>query len=172
MPDNKETTSVKTKINLIPGTINENDAKNIVSKYSEHHSVQVQKLIYYPYYWFLFSFTVKTLFGKSRSTKASCLVDLINNHAATTDSFDIAEKEVLTAGILEQDYTQEQALKTAKTYLMHSSIHNMKVLFAPDSEILKQSLVHKPFWIVKCTNRDRHSFKVIVDAVTGKFQVL
>ncbi|MBI9106947.1 MAG: hypothetical protein JEZ04_09405 [Spirochaetales bacterium] len=172
MSNEAEIDTVKILINAIPSEIEQNEAMSIVLKYSEQHSVQVQKKIYYPYYWVLFSYTVKTLFGRSRSTKASCLVDLINNQAATTDKFEFAETQVIKDNVLEHDYTEEQAIKTARTYLTHASIHNMKVLFAPDSEILKQSIVYKPFWIVKCTNRDRHSFKVIVDAVTGKFQVL
>ncbi|HAK45120.1 MAG TPA: hypothetical protein DCO79_04260 [Spirochaeta sp.] len=172
MLNNTELESVKTIVNVIPFSIEKNDAQNIVSNYSKQYSVQVQKLIYYPYYWILFEFTVKTLFGKSRKTKASCLVDLINNHAATTDKFELYEAEVLKNSVLEHDYSPEEAVKTARTYLTHSSIHNTKVLFAPDSKIKKESLVYKPFWIVKCTNRDRHSFKVIVDAVTGKFQLL
>lgn len=162
----------KTLINAIPAGIERNEAKSIISNYSENHSVQVQKLIYYPYYWVLFSYTIKTLLGKSKSIKASCLVDLINNHAATTDKFDFCSTEVLKDSVLEHDYSAEQAINTAKTYLTHSSIHNTKVLFAPDYEIIKESLVYKPFWIVKCMNRDRHNFKVIVDAVTGKFQLL
>ena len=166
------TDTEKVIINAIPGEIEQEDAYGIVSKHSEQYAVQVQKKIYYPYYWVLFSYTVKTLLGKSKDIKASCLVDLINNHAATTDVFETAKTEVICDNILEQDYSSEDALKTAKTYLTHASIHTSRVLFAPDSKILKESLVYKPFWIVKCTNRDRHSFKVIVDAVTGKFQLL
>ncbi len=162
----------KTRINLIPVSIEEREAKEIVSRHSEHYNTQVQKLIYYPYYWFLFSFTIKMLLGKSKNFKASCLVDLINNHASTTDSFRINETTVLKNSILDHDYNEEEALKTAKTYLTHSSIHTMKVLFAPDSEILEKQLVYKPFWIVKCTDRGKYSFKVMVDAVTGKFQLL
>ncbi len=162
----------KTLINLIPASIEEIEAKEIVTRHSENYFTQVQKLIYYPYYWFLFSFTIKTLFGKSKNIKASCLVDLINNHASTTDRFELKETEVLQKSILEHDYNEEQALKTAKTYLTHSSIHTMKVLFAPDYEIMEKQLVYKPFWIVKCTDHGKYSFKVIVDAVTGKFQIL
>jgi hypothetical protein len=172
MQNETEIDSEKIVVNAIPVGIEQNEAMSIVSAYSEQHSVQVQKLIYYPYFWVLFSYTVKTLLGKSRSTKASCLVDLINNHGSTTDKFEFKKSKVLKNSVLEPDYTEEQALKTARTYLTHASIHNTKVLFAPDSEVLEQSTVYKPFWIVKCTNRDRHSFKVIVDAVTGKFQLL
>ena len=172
MPDITDIDTSTIRINLTPADMTENDAKNIVAKHSEGYSVQVQKMIYYPYYWFLFSFTVKTLFGKSRDIKASCMVDLINNHAATTDAFNSQETVVLKDNVLENDFNEEDAYKTARTYLTHSSIHNMKVLFAPDSEIIEKQLVYKPFWIVKCTNRERHTFKVIVDAVTGKFQLL
>lgn len=172
MQNETEINSIKVAINAIPIGIEHDEAVGILSKHSEQHSLQVQKMIYYPYHWILFSYTVKTLFGKSHEIKASCLVDLINNHAATTDKFETCETEVIKDSVLEPDYTQEQAIKTARTYLTHASIHNSKILFAPDSKILEQSAVYKPFWIVKCTNRDRHSFKVIVDAVTGKFQLL
>ena len=164
--------NTETIITSIPETITEDDANRIVMQYASGYNIQVQKKIYYPYFHVLFSYTVKTLFGRSRETKASCLVDLINNQASTTDKFEITEYRVQPENILEGDIDEEGALRTAKTYLTHASIHNSKVLFAPDSTILEKRFVYKAFWIVKCSNRNRETFKAIVDAVTGKFQVL
>ena len=164
-------TALKT-IDMIPVSIERDEAASIVLAHAGGYNVQVQKLIYYPYLWVHFRYTVKTLIGKSRVINASCLVDLINNQAATTDRFDIESIEVPADNVLGSDYDVETAFKTATTYLTHSAIHTMKALLVPDYEVIDKKHIFKPFWIVRCTSRNRDSFKVIVDTLTGKFQVL
>ena len=159
-------------IECLETNIDHDRAALIVEKYAGDHAVQVQKLIYYPYFWVFFNYSVKTLIGKSRIIKASCMVDLINNHAATTDSFESVKKDVPSENILEADFTAEQAFETAKTYLTHAAIHKMKALLVPDYEVVDKKTIYKPFWIVRCSNTDLHKFKVIVDGVTGKYQLL
>ena len=163
--------SLKT-IELIPVSITRDEAASIVLAHAGEYSVQVQKLIYYPYLWVYFKYTVKTLLGKSRIIDASCLVDLINNQGATTDRFELSSESVPADNILEPDYDSETALATAKSYLLHASINKMKALLTPRYEVVENKQIYKPFWIVRCTNRSRDSFKVIVDSLTGKFQVL
>jgi hypothetical protein len=172
MPAETDISSQKVEIKTLPCSIDRDKAALIVEAYSDQHSVQVQKLIYYPYYWVLFSYTVKTLIGKSRVINASCMVDMINNHAATTDKFEASIEAVPKDNILEYDYSEEEAFKTAKTYLTHAAIHKMKALLVPDYKVKERGIIYKPFWIVRCTNSNRHKFKVMVDAVTGKYQLL
>ncbi len=159
-------------INAIESTITREDAASILQAKTSSIIPRVQKLIYYPYYWVFFSFRVKTLFGMGRNNKASCLVDMINNQAATSDIFKHVEVEVPEENILENDFSEEESLKTARTYLNHAAMHKMKALVVPQSEIIEEKKIHKPFWVVKCFNQDNSHFTMIVDAVTGKYQNL
>ena len=165
---NTETIIIKT----VAASIDQDDAYNIVKRHSDGFIVALQKKIFYPYFWVYFSYSVKTVFGRVKENNASCFVDLINNQASTTDRFAVEETEAIKDNVLEYDYGPESALETAKTYFTHSFIHNTRLLTTPEYEILEQMLVYKPFWIVKCSNHDKYSYKVIVDAATGKFQLL
>ena len=160
------------EIEALPVSIDRDRAASVIRSLSGDFSVEVQKVIYYPYLWVFFIYSVKTIIGKRRDVKASCFVDLINNQASTTDKFTLETESVSSDNILSPDVGEEEAFKTASTYLTHSAIHKMKALLVPDYEVVEKKIVYKPFWIVKCRNRKRENFKAIVDACTGKFQVL
>lgn len=162
---------MKKAISIIPEVIDRNDAFKIVQSVSGEFSPQIQKRIFYPYHWVHFEYTVKTFLGK-RTIQAYCLVDLLENQAATSDRFSVIEEEIEEENILVGDTDRETALKTAETYLVHSAIHQMKALLYPKSSIIKEIPIHKPFWVVRCENKKGERFKAIVDGITGKFQVL
>lgn len=151
--------------------IDRNDALRMVSGYSSSFTPQIQKRIYYPYYWVHFEYTVKTILG-SRTIQAYCLVDLINNQAATADSFQWESLEIEEENILQPEISAETALGTARSYLLHSSIHTMKALLCPEKKVLAEKVMYKPFWIVRFENEKKERFRLLVDGMTGKFQVI
>ena len=169
---NDKPTSEYIAIESVPVEIDRDRAASIIRHLSGDFNVEVQKLIYYPYLWVFFIYSVKTLLGRRKDVKASCFVDLINNQASTTDKFTLEQIKVNPDNVLESDISEDAAFNTASTYLTHSAIHKMKALLVPDYEVVEKKLVYKPIWIVKCRNRNAENFKMIVDACTGKFQVL
>ena len=162
---------METTICAIKPGISRNQARCIISGVSGDFSPQVQRLVYYPYLWVHYVYTVKTFLGK-RSIKAYILVDLLNNLASTADSFEHEDIAVDEEALIPFSVGKEKALETARTYLLHSSIHKMKTLLLPESRVQEERELYKPFWIVKCTDRDRLSFHVLVDALTGKYEIL
>lgn len=159
------------QITALQKTIERDRAQMIVGGTSGEFSAQVQKILYYPYHWFHFEYDVKTLLGK-RTIQAFIMVDLINNRAHTADRFEFAEIEVPQDNVLKPDFPKEAAKDTAGTYLLHSSIHEMKALLCPEKRIVDERMTYKPFWIVRCVNFKNETFRVMVDAMTGKHQII
>ncbi len=160
----------KTISAIAPG-ISRNQARGILCRVAGTYKPQVQKLVYYPYLWTHYEYTVKTILGK-RSVRAYILVDLIHNIASTSDSFDYEDISVDEEIIIPRKIDVETAGETAKTYLLHSAVHKMKTLLLPEARIRERREIYKPFWIVKCVNRNRESFRVLVDGLTGKYEIL
>lgn len=155
----------------IKQNITAEDALGVVNSRSKSLFPKVHSLVYYPYYWFLFSYTLKTLLG-NRSIKASCLTDLCRNQAFTTDCFQRVEREVETKQIVQERYNEAEAYKTARTYVVHSATHRMKALLLPELTLIDQEKVYKPFWIVECRRQGTAPFLVLVDSTTGKYEIL
>ncbi len=158
-------------ITTIRQNISSEQARLIVDSVSADYSTQVLKKIYYPYHWFFYNCTVKMLF-RERSFKASCLVNLRDSEAATSDLFDREDVSADSENVLPCAVAGEEAGKIAQSYIIHTARHKMKSLVIPQMELLEQARVYKPFWLIKCENRKRTSFRVLLDGVTGKFQIL
>ncbi len=158
-------------ITTIRQNISSEQARLIVDSVSADYSTQVLKKIYYPYHWFFYNCTVKMLF-RERSFKASCLVNLRDSEAATSDLFDREDVSADSENVLPCAVAGEEAKEIAQSYIIHTARHKMKSLVIPQMELLEQARVYKPFWLIKCENRKRTSFRVLLDGVTGKFQIL
>ncbi|MCD6396503.1 MAG: hypothetical protein J7L71_03100 [Spirochaetaceae bacterium] len=172
MEDQKSTATKKIIINSIERFLSSNDAVTVIKPFIENYIPKSQKMVFYPYYWVFFHYTVNTIIGKSRIMEASCLVDMINNIASTTDRFEKKNVEAVSENILTPSIPEEDAFNSARTYLTHASILKRKALLVPDVQVIQKELIYKPFWIIKCTNRTRENFNIMVDAVTGKYQTL
>ncbi len=172
MADQISTTTKKIVINSIRGFLSSNDALTVIKPFIENYIPKSQKMVFYPYYWVFFHYTVNTIIGKSRIIEASCLVDMINNIASTTDRFEKENIEAVSENILTPSIPEKEAFKSARTYLIHASILKRKALLVPNVQVMQEELIYKPFWIIKCTNRTRENFNVMVDAVSGKYQIL
>jgi len=162
----------KTHVNSVKGFLSSDEAVSVIQPFIENYIPKSQKLVFYPYYWVFFNYTVNTIIGKSRIMEASCFVDMINNIASTTDKFEKENIEVVSQYILTASISEDEAFASARTYLTHASIIKRKSLLVPDVKVIIRELIYKPFWIIKCTNKTRENFNIMVDAVTGKYQTL
>ncbi len=172
MIDSVSTTAKKMVINSIKRSLSSDEAVTIIQPFIENYIPKSQKMVFYPYYWVFFHYTVSTIIGKSRIMEASCLVDMINNIASTTDRFEKENIEAVSENILTASISEKEAFNSARTYLTHASILKRKALLVPDVQVIQKELIYKPFWIIKCTNRTRENFNIMVDAVSGKYQTL
>jgi len=162
---------MKQTITAVKQHISSQQAALLVQSAAGDFVAQVQKKIYYPYFWFYFRCSVKILKWE-HPMRVSCLVDRINKEAATSSLFEREEVEADTENILEGELSREEAYKMAETYVVHASIHKMRSILYPKQQLVEEAAVYKPFWLVKCSHPRKTSFRVIVDGGTGKLQIL
>ena len=127
--------------------------------------------LFYPYFWFLFRVSTRTLFGEC-GLKVSCLIDARTQVGATADAFKLEQVGVPADDVIEPRLNEAEANRLAERYVAYVVRNKRKALVAPKSEMLEHSLVFKPFWIVKCTSDSKPAFRVMVDGITGAFHVL
>ncbi|MBN2048911.1 MAG: hypothetical protein JW760_00590 [Spirochaetales bacterium] len=158
-------------VHVISPNIDRNKAAGLLSAYSGSFLPQVQRLIYYPYLWIHYLYSVKTFLGH-RSIRAYILVDLVHNIASTADAFEHTLLSTEEESLIRAKTSVEDARKTAETYLLHSAIHKMKTLLLPSAVVQEEQVIYKPFWIVRCSDRRRRTFHILVDGITGKHEIL
>ncbi len=161
----------ETSILSIQNSVTSKQAERILYQKSRLDRVHTQKKIYYPYYWRHYHFTFAIQRHK-RPFEAHILVDMINNTASSADRFSLDTLDVDEDLVIDPDISIEKASETAQTYLQHSITTKLKMLFVPRKEIIDEKVIHKPFWLVRCSSRNQKPFFVIVDALNGKYQIL
>ncbi len=159
------------RIVCIRGEVTDEEAGRIIAPLAPGFRTVIRKLVFYPYFRLRSSIHVKTIL-RSRLVTVSCLVDLCSGQVRTTDQFDTEEREAERDSVLSAKIPADDALKKAREYAIHSTVHRMRTLSYPEIEVREKGIVYKPFWIAECSRGETASFRVIVDSVTGRFEPL
>jgi len=154
----------------VPGLVTAEDAERLVARVAEDFVPRVTGRVFYPYHRFRHRCSARTLFGEA-ALEVLCLVDGRTGVAATADPFEIVGLEV-SGEVIDSVIGREAARRIARRCVDHVVGRRRKALAASRTEILEEGMVHKPFWIVRCTNGSKPSFRVLVDGVTGGICVL
>jgi hypothetical protein len=158
-------------ISCISGGISRERAERLVAAGSEEWMPRVHTKLHYPYHWFLMRFSAKTLFGES-ALRISCLIDGRTRAGATTDAFDVEHATVPDDEVIDARVDDLEACRLAERFTAYVVRNRRKALVTPKVDVLKRAVVHKPFWIVHCTNGSKPDFRVMVDGITGGLHVL
>jgi len=155
----------------VRGGICKDQAEGLIASVSAGWTPCAEANLFYPYFWFLFRCSTRTLFGES-GLRVSCLIDARTHVGATTGAFELEHIGVPTDDIIEPRLDESEANRLAQRYVAYVVRNKRKALVAPKFEILEHSLVFKPFWIVKCTSGSKPPFRVMVDGISGGYHVL
>ena len=155
----------------IRGGIGREQAESRIASLSRGWTPHTEASLFYPYFWFLFRVSTRTVFGES-GLKVSCLIDARTHVGATADAFELEHVQIPTDDVIEPRLNEAEANRLAQRYVAYVVRNKRKALVAPKFEILERSLVFKPFWIVQCTNGSKPACRVIMDGITGAFHVL
>ncbi len=158
-------------LSRIRGGIGREQAESRIASLSRGWAPRTEASLFYPYFWFLFRVSTKTVFGES-GLKVSCLIDARTRVGATADAFELEQVGVPAGDVIKPHLDEAEANRLAERYVAYVLRNKRKALAAPKIEMLEHSLVFKPFWIVKCSNSSKPAFRVMVDGVTGAFHVL
>ena len=155
----------------IRGGIGRERAESLIASASGDWTPRTQACVLYPYFWFLFRCSARTVFGESR-LEVSCLIDARTQVGATADAFELEHVDVPAAEVTDPHLDEAEAERLAERYVAYVVRNKRKALVAPKLEVLQHALVFKPFWIVRCCNGSKPGFRVMVDGITGGFHVL
>ena len=155
----------------IRGSIGKERAERLIASRAGGWTPRAEACLFYPYFWFLFRFSAKTLFGET-GLKVSCLIDALTKVGATADVFELDHVGVPAGDVIEPRLDEAEANRLAERYAAYVVRNKHKALVVPKLEVLEHALVFKPFWIVNCTNGTEPDFRVMVDGITGSFHTL
>ena len=146
-------------------------AERLIASVAGGWAPRAEACLFYPYFWFLFRFSAKTLFGET-GLKVSCLIDARTKVGATADAFELEHVGVPAGDVIDPRLDEAEANRLAERYAAYVVRYKHKALIAPKLEVLEQALVFKPFWIVNCCKGTEPNFRVMVDGITGRFHTL
>jgi hypothetical protein len=155
----------------VRGGIRKDQAEGLIASVSAGWTPCAEANLFYPYFWFLFRCSTRTLFGES-GLRVSCLIDARTKAGATADAFEIEHIGVPAGDVIEPHLDEAEAKRLAERYVAYVVRNKRKALATPKLEVLEHALVFKPFWIVNCSNGTKPEFRVMVDGITGGFHVL
>jgi hypothetical protein len=145
----------------IPPAVDADGALSIATETGAGPARATPRQLHYPYYWFAFRSTVRTLLGES-STRLRCLVDGRNGHLATSDSFEPVTRAVPDKDVLDCILEEPEAERAARRFAPGAFRARRRSFVEARIELVDGGLVYKPFWIVKVEEGG-----LLVDGVTG-----
>ncbi len=151
--------------------IRKEQAESLIASASGGWTPRTEANLFYPYFWFLFRCSTKTLFGES-GVRVSCLIDGRTKTGATADAFELEHIGVPAGDVIEPHLDEAEAARLAERYVAYVVRNKRKALATSRLEVLEHALVFKPFWIVNCSKGTKPEFRVMVDGITGGYHVL
>lgn len=141
-----------------------------LTKIDKGAKIQMNRLIYYPYYFFEFDVKAKSLLNFEG--RVGCTIDALGGHGAIVDiqpNLIEIRAECLTVPTIA--VVKSQAAKKAKRFVFESASSKAKFLTIPIIKCISSQLFYRPFWIADYKNKEAKE-QLIVDAVSGSYHPL
>src|SRR5699024_5780578 len=128
------------------------------------------RIIYYPYYYFIYNVKAKRLF-LPMDEKVGCAVDAINGNGSLVDSNPKWEAAEISEEQRMREYQAlEDCLTISEIFIDLSLSLKMRMLSVSHVKVEKQHLFYRPYWVVYNSKKSGQDF--IVDGVTGQYHPL
>ena len=139
--------------------------QNVSSVTDDVHAV-IECSVLYPYIAFTAQCAVPTMIGKKEIT-VDCLVDGVNGHGATADSFSTEQTVAGDEVRLQSRITDDEAQRTAQRTVTHRLGKKLKLIAPFDVQLEAAGTVYKRFWIIRIGDG-----RIMADSVTGNLHPL
>lgn len=153
------------RLPLIRGDVTRQEAESVGCSVFRVLQVEAERELFYPYYWFLFRATWRTLLGPSGG-KVSCLVDGRRRVVSTTDAFETELVSAPPASVLGASVLEPEAEARARRAAEKAAGRRQRALASPRFQILDRGLRYKRFWVVR-TPGDAGARRLLVDGITA-----
>lgn len=149
------------RLAVICGQIDCRTALQQVSGETAGIAVVLERSVLYPYLWFTARCSVPTIGGR-KAISIDCLVDGINGHATTTDTFLTDTVKLLDETQLPSGITRTTARRAAQATVTHRLGRKLKLIAPFDVRLRECGTVYRRFWILRVGDG-----RVMIDSVTG-----
>ncbi|MDS9472867.1 hypothetical protein [Sporosarcina pasteurii] len=148
----------------------EKDVLKGLHQFDKEAEVQINRLIYYPYYFFEFEVHAKSLL--KFNGKVGCTVDALGGRGAIVDvQPEFFASQVEHVAIPSIVIVQEEASKIAEEFVFEHASTKAKFITTPKIKQTSSQLFYRPFWIAEY-RRNSEGQQLIVDAVSGSYHPL
>ncbi|WP_080872805.1 hypothetical protein [Oceanobacillus timonensis] len=131
-----------------------------------------ERIIYYPYYYFIYSVNAKRIFMPLEE-KMGCVVDAVSCRGSLIDSNPKLELiDIPVNQLLEKSQSLDDCLSMSESFIHRSLSLKMRMISFSNIKLEKQALFYRPYWIVSQNNEMQSDPNFIVDGVTGQYHPL
>ncbi|PWW26864.1 hypothetical protein DFO73_10927 [Cytobacillus oceanisediminis] len=146
----------------------EQDVFDGFKQYDRMANVYIRRLIYYPYYFFEFELSAKSLINLNG--KIACSIDGISGHGAIIDVKPaFSYREIETEGKLPIQIGKDEARKAAERFTFQTISQKTKFITIPNLQVSNSSLFYRPYWLAEYSMNGIGEQQLIVDAISGSY---
>ncbi len=148
----------------------EKEVFNGLIQFDKAAEIEIQQLIYYPYYFF--EFDVKAKRFLKFEGRVGCTIDALGGHGAIID-VQPELKEIQAAHLSMPMVTveTEEAAEKAERFVFENASSKVKFMTIPTIKKVSHRLFYRPFWIADYKGKEERE-QLIVDAVSGSYHPL
>ncbi len=149
----------------------EQDVLRGLQKYEKQAEIHINKLIYYPYYFFEYELSIRSLL--KLNGKTACTIDALSGHGALIDMQpEFLHREIEAEQIPDIEVSEEEARKAADKFIFENASSKAKFITIPKIQMLSSTLFYRPFWLAEYGLDEHGQRQLIVDAISGSYHPL
>lgn len=149
----------------------EKEVVNVFRKIDRQAELEIDRIIYYPYYFFEFEVNAKSLL--KFKWKVGCTVDALGGMGAIVDvEPHFFEQEIKQDNLPVILVEKEAASKKVEQYVFDSASSKAKFITIPKIKKVSSQLFYRPFWVANYKRSGKEMQQFIVDAVSGGYHPL
>lgn len=142
-----------------------------LQQYEKQTLFHIQDLIYYPYYFFEYEVSAKSLL--KFKGKVACTVDALGGRGSLVDVKPMFfERTVETGRIPHPVVVEEDAISIAERFVFDNASSKAKFVTMPKIIEVQRNLFYRPFWLADFKLANNQQGQLIVDAVSGSYHPL
>ncbi|EGQ21766.1 hypothetical protein HMPREF9372_3126 [Sporosarcina newyorkensis 2681] len=149
---------------------NKDEVLQGLKQYEKKTHFRIQDVIYYPYYFFEYQVSAKSLL-KFRG-KTGCTVDALGGRGAMVDIQPVfSERQIEDGQVPNLVINEKLAAEIAEKFVFHNASSKAKFITMPKIIEVQRTLFYRPFWLAEFELEEKQG-RLIVDAVSGSYHPL
>lgn len=152
-------------------TFAEQDVLRGLQQYDKESEVKISKLIFYPYYFFEYEVSAKSLLRFNG--KVGCTVDALEGRGAIVDvQPEFLKREIDAEYVPKVQVCDKKAKEIADKFVFDNASSKAKFITIPKIKLLSSTLFYRPFWLAEYDQVEKVERLIIVDAISGSYHPL